>query len=173
MIITHHSFKLISNGKRVTYHNVTEKIKKIVTHSQVRDGLIVVSSPHTTCSIIFEEYVHDKDWNGDELLQVDMNHVLERVIPRQFTESDYLYPGEKHVQFMEEISQDQGAQYPNDKTSILNADAHIKASLFGSSETFIIKNGKLLIGSVGYIYFIDWDQNRQRTRNCNTLIMGN
>jgi thiamine phosphate synthase YjbQ (UPF0047 family) len=59
-----------------------------------------------------------------------------------------------------------------DPATILNADAHIKGSLFGSSETLVIKNGELLIGSVGYLYFIDWDQNRERNRTCNMIVMG-
>lgn len=172
MKIEHESLQIESNGKRVTYSDITEKVRQIIQATGVQDGLCVVSSQHTTCSVIFEEFVHDKDWNGDELLQVDLNHILDKMVPRQLTESDYLYPGAEHVQFLEELSQ-QKADYPNDLTTILNADAHLRASLFGSSQTLIIKEGEPLIGSVGYIYFVDWDQNRKRNRTCNLLVMGN
>ena len=121
--------------------------------------------------MIFEEYVHDKDWKGDEFLQVDQNRILDKLIPRQYTESDYLYPGPAHVEFLKDLA----AKDPNylpDPVSILNADAHIKGSFFGASETVIIKDGEPLIGSVGYLYFVDWDQNRERTRTCNLMIMG-
>lgn len=172
MQVKHDALKVESNGTRVTYTDITEKVKQKIQEAGIQDGFCVVSSQHTTCSVIFEEFVHDKDWNGDELLQVDLNHILEKLIPRQLTESDYLHPGEKHVQFLEELSQ-QTPDYPNDLTTILNADAHIKASLFGSNETLIIKDGEPLIGSVGYIYFVDWDQNRKRQRTCNLMMMGN
>lgn len=171
MVIKHEQLILESNGVRVSYHNITNDIKDIIEKSNIKDGMCVVASSHTTCSVLFEEYVHDYDWNGDEFLQVDLNRILNKLIPRQLTESDYLYPGPKHVQFLEELAA-VDPTYPADPATILNADAHIRASIFGSSETFIIKNGQLQIGSVGYIYFIDWDQNRKRKRKCNILLMG-
>lgn len=171
MQIQHEQLILTSNGIRVTYHNITDQLKEIVDKSNIKNGICVVNTPHTTCSVIFEEYVHDHDWNGDEFLQVDLNKILNKLIPRQLTESDYLYPGPKHVQFLYELAEKDPA-YPADPATILNADAHIRASLFGSSQTLILKNGNLEIGSVGYIYFIDWDQNRQRNRKCNIVLMG-
>lgn len=171
MKVVHGNTKVVSNGKRVTYKNITEDVKEFIKTSNVRDGICVVSSPHTTCSVFFEEFVHDVDWNGDEFIQVDMNRLLEKVVPRQLTESDYLYPGPKHVAFLEDLARDNPA-YPSDPATILNADAHIKSTLFGSSETFIVKDGVLQIGSVGYIYYVDWDQNRVRERTCNLVVMG-
>lgn len=172
MIVEHKQIIVQSNGKRVTYKDITEKVNKFLKEIDIQDGMCVVSTPHTTCSIMFEEFVHDVDWNGDELLHVDMNRILEKIIPRQVTESDYLYPGPEHVAFLQDLAKE-NPQYPNDPATILNADAHIKSSLFGSSETFIIKDGELQLGSVGYIYFIDWDQNRVRDRKCNIMLMGN
>lgn len=160
---------LVSNGNRVTYHEITEKIKKIVDKSNIKNGICLVSSPHTTCSVIFEEFVHDTDFNGDEYLQVDLNRVLDKIIPRQLSDNDYRYPGSEHVEFLRTMSD---SNYPNDVSTILNGDAHMRASLFGASESFILKNSELLIGSVGYIYFIDWDQNRIRNRKCNITIIG-
>uniref|UniRef100_UPI00403F1238 YjbQ family protein n=1 Tax=Candidatus Enterococcus willemsii TaxID=1857215 RepID=UPI00403F1238 len=171
MNIKHGTINVLSNGTRVTYTDITNQVREHINNSGIRDGLCIVSSQHTTCSIIFEEFVHDKDWKGDEFLQVDLNRILDKLVPRQLTETDYVYPGEKHVAFLEEISQ-HSSDYPNDLTTILNADAHLRASFFGSNQTLIIKDGEPLIGSVGYIYFIDWDQNRQRNRACNLLMMG-
>lgn len=36
-----------------------------------------------TCSVLFEEFVHDKDFNGDEFLQVDLNNILDKIVPRE------------------------------------------------------------------------------------------
>ncbi|MFD1441659.1 YjbQ family protein [Lacticaseibacillus hegangensis] len=160
-----------SNGRRVTFSNITDEVKDFISNSGIENGICVVSSPHTTCSVVFDEFTHDKDWNGDELLQVDLVKILDKVVPRELTETDYLYPGPKHVAFLKELNE-KDPSYDADPATILNADAHIRASLFGSSQTIIINQGVPLIGSVGYLYFVDWDQNRTRTRKCNLAIIG-
>ncbi|WP_348920051.1 YjbQ family protein [Enterococcus rotai] len=161
---------LTSNGQRVSYHNITESVRQAVKESDIRNGLCVVQSPHTTCSVIFEEFVHDLDFNGDEFLQVDLNRILDHIIPRELSEeTNYRYPGPKHLEFLMGLDD---PNYPCDPGTILNGDAHIRASLFGASETFIISETTLQIGSVGYIYFIDFDQNRKRSRKCQLMIIG-
>ncbi|MFD2305492.1 YjbQ family protein [Enterococcus termitis] len=161
---------LTSNGQRVSYHNITEEVKQTLKESQVTNGLCVVQSPHTTCAVIFEEHVHDTDFNGDEFLQVDLNRILDTIIPREVSENtNYRYPGPKHLDFLMSLND---ANYPCDPGTILNGDAHIRASFFGASETFVVKESTLQIGSVGYIYFIDFDQNRQRKRKCQLMIIG-
>lgn len=170
MAIYSETLSLATCAGRVSYHNITEQVKEIVEKSGIKDGICVVQSPHTTCSVIFEEYVHDTDFNGDEYLQVDLNRILDRIVPRELTENmDYRYPGPKHLDFLMSMND---PNYPADPGTILNGDAHIRGSLFGASETFILKDGKTLTGTVGYIYFIDWDQNRERNRKCHVLVMG-
>lgn len=44
-----------------------------------------------------------------------------------------------------------------------NSHAHIKASLFGSSCTLIIENGKLKLGRWQGVYFCEFDGPRNRT----------
>ena len=44
-----------------------------------------------------------------------------------------------------------------------NADAHIKGSLFGSSLTIFISNGKLFLGRWQGVYFCEFDGPRRRT----------
>lgn len=169
MIITD-KLTLRSNGKRVTYHNITKDVKRILETSGIQNGLCVIQSPHTTCSVIFEEFVHDFDFNGDEYLQVDLNRILDQIIPRELSENtNYRYPGQKHVDFLMGMND---PNYPADPGTILNGDAHIRASFFGASESLIIKEGALQIGTVGSIYFIDFDQNRERDRTCHIMIMG-
>ena len=50
-----------------------------------------------------------------------------------------------------------------------NSDAHIKTSLIGSSETVIIENGKLQLGTWQAIYFCEFDG--ARSRNVHVKIM--
>jgi secondary thiamine-phosphate synthase enzyme len=44
-----------------------------------------------------------------------------------------------------------------------NSDAHIKASLLGSSVTVLIRNGALVLGTWQHIFFYEGDGPRQRT----------
>ena len=43
-----------------------------------------------------------------------------------------------------------------------NSDAHLKSSLIGASETLIIKNGKLILGTWQNVYFAEFDGPRSR-----------
>lgn len=169
MTVYHDELILTSNGRRVTYHRITDQVKEMVRQSGVKNGICVVASQHTTCSVIFEEYMHDVNFNGDELLQVDLNNIMDTLVPRCTTEGQYHHPGPKHTAFAMELT---NPDYPPDPGTLLNTDAHIRASMFGASETFIIQDGQLLIGTVGYIYFVDWDQNRVRDRHCRIAILG-
>lgn len=162
----------VETQARVTYVNITDQVNEVVKSSGAKNGLCLIQTPHTTCSVIFEEYVHDHDYNGDEFLQVDLNNILDKIVPREYTENfNYRYPGPEHVRFLEELSRTD-KNYPNERNTILNGDAHIKGSLFGSNQTFGIKNNQLLTGSVGYLYLVDWDQNRKRSRKCDVIIIG-
>ncbi len=162
----------VRTESRVTYKNITKEVKDIINKSNIENGICLVQTSHTTCSVIFEEFVHDKDYNNDEYLQVDLNNILDKIVPRELSENtNYRYPGPKHVQFLADLAK-KDPNYPNDPGTILNGDAHIRGSLFGGNQTFAIKDRKLLTGSVGYIYLVDWDQNRDRDRVCHVLVMG-
>jgi thiamine phosphate synthase YjbQ (UPF0047 family) len=157
---------------RVSYHNITEQVKAFLDETGVKIGNVLIQSPHTTCSVMFEEFVHDTDYNGDEYLQVDLDRILDKIIPRELTEKmDYKYPGPKHEAFMFELGK-KNPSYPPELSSILNGDAHLRASFMGNSKSFIIDEGKIQIGTVGYIYFVDFDQNRERQRTCHIQIIG-
>jgi secondary thiamine-phosphate synthase enzyme len=43
-----------------------------------------------------------------------------------------------------------------------NSAAHIKSSLFGASETLIITNGEVVLGTWQGVYFCEFDGPRQR-----------
>ncbi len=44
-----------------------------------------------------------------------------------------------------------------------NSDAHLKASLVGSSVTMLVENGKLVLGQWQAVYFCEFDGPRTRT----------
>lgn len=86
--------------------------------------------------VFFEEMVHDFDALGDEYLQADLNKGLNKLFPKQLAyDDDYKYPGPLHRQF----SKDNGGAMATRPASLLNGDAHCKATLLGSDKTFITK----------------------------------
>lgn len=166
----HNDILIHTVSNRVSYHNITKETKNIITDSNIKNGIIVLSSSHTTCSLFFEEFMHDKNYYGDEFIHIDINNIMDKIVPKCNTENQYYSPGKKHIDFGLSLSDE---NYPTQEWTMLNTDAHIKSSIFGNNSlTFIIKNGNIQLGSLGSIYFVDWDQLRERNRTVNVLIMG-
>lgn len=139
---------LTSDGGKVTYHEITDQVRQHVQESGVSEGICVVNSPHTTCSVIFEEHSYDHDFYGYDYLQLDLNNLLEKNIPACKTEGQYKHPGPNHIKVgLEDFK---GAISPEAHT-MLNTDAHLKSTLLGASETFVIENKSIQIGKVGYV----------------------
>lgn len=169
MKIYHKEITLKTVSNRPSYHDVTRDVLDALKQSNILNGICVVSSPHTTCSVFFEEYMHDKNYYGDEYLQVDLNRVLDKIVPVQKTENQYYSPGPEHIAYG---MAKQDPDYPAMEWTMLNTDGHLRSTLLGSSCTLIVKDGDLLNGKVGYVYFVDFDQTRERNRKCNIMIMG-
>lgn len=172
MEIINENLKLETKGNKVTYIDITDDINKKILNSGVDHGLCVVISPHTTCSVIYEEFSHDIDENGDEFLQADLNNVLKKIIPDHIDGSVYNYPGEAHYKAVESWPNAKDYLPNGDRTALFNGDAHLKSTLLGSSQSFAIKDKKLDVGSTGYIYFVDFDKTRERNRKCQVVIIG-
>jgi len=155
---------LQSKDHRPHFHNVTDAVRKILEESGVKNGICVVYSHHTTCSVMTQECSHDLNFFGREYLQQDLNDVMEKLIPTCRCEGQYLHPGPKHIEA--------ALALPEEPKESLNTDAHLRSVLFGRSETIIVTDGQLSLGDFGFIYFVDWDQIRERKRVCEVQIMG-
>ena len=119
-----------------------------------------VRIPHVLC--IFDECMHDTNYWGDEYLQADINDVMEKIAPSMKMENQYHSPGPKHIEFGLSLG---SKDYPAEKWTMLNTDAHLKSSIFGSpSLTFIVKDGEIQLGALGKVYFVDWDQLRETNK---------
>lgn len=166
---------LKSHGKTPTFLNITQEVKEAIAKSGIKNGIVTVISPHTTCSVFFEEFVHDYTEDGDEFLQVDLNNALKKILPDQTQlppAGEYTYPGEAHFQAVASWPDAEVYLPGGDRTALLNADAHLKATLIGSSATLEVDDGKLAVGTTGYVYFVDFDRSRERTRNCRIIVIG-
>lgn len=175
MTVHHAIIELESHGRTASFINVTDEVRAIIAESGITNGLVAVTSPHTTCSVYYDEYAHDELDDGTDFLQADLNDALAQIVPDQDElppAGHYRYPGEAHFRDVESWP-DADAYLPGgDRTQLLNADAHIKASIMGSSQVFPLVQGRLGFGVTGYIFFTDWDRSRARKRKCHVTIIG-
>jgi Uncharacterized conserved protein len=164
------NFAISTVADRPSYHNVTEQVEQAIDESKIKNGICLVQTAHTTCTVYFDECMHDTNYYGDDYLHVDINHVLDKIVPRQTTENyPYLSPGPKHITYGMKKTD---PAYPAVEWTMLNTDGHIRADLLGNSVTLGVKNGKLMRGSVGSIFFVDFDLTRKRDRTVSIVIQG-
>ena len=164
-------FSVKSHGKTPTYINITDMVNEAIKESQINDGLVIVLTKHTTCSVFYEEFTHDFDDRGNEFLQNDLDTVLEKIIPNHNSANTYSYPGPEHYKDVE--SWPNAEEYlPNgDRSALWNGDAHLKATILGNSVTLDVENNKLAVGKTGYVYFVDFDRTRERTRKFSVIVI--
>ncbi len=158
------SFKVQSNDKMPTFHNVTAQSKEILSRSGINNGILVVYSHHTTCCVITQEAAFDMSMTGLETLQQDFVESFESHMPTQHKEGVYLHPGPKALAFAE--------KHDEDARGCHNTDAHIRSALVGRSETIVLIDGQMDLGDFAFIYFIDFDQTRARERTVQVQIIG-
>ncbi|GAA0351012.1 YjbQ family protein [Alkalibacterium iburiense] len=163
---------LQSEGDTPSYIDVTPQVREVIKESGIKEGLVTVISPHTTCAVFFEEFSHDRDSNGDEYLQIDLNEALEKIIPKHTSASTYHYPGEEHYKEVEKWPNIEEYLPGGDRSYLWNGDAHLKSTIIGSSEVFDVTDYTLGVGKTGYIYFVDFDVTRPRERRCLITVMG-
>lgn len=163
-MVYNEAFKLESRHRAVSFHDVTDQVREIAARSGIRNGIVVVYSHHTTCSVITQECAFDMSMTGLETLQQDLVNVFENIIPTCRYEGMYLHPGQKALIFAEEHGEDNFGCH--------NTDAHLRSSIIGRNVTIVSVDGELDLGEFGRIHFIDWDQTRGRTRTVQVMIIG-
>lgn len=163
MTVVHNSFK-IQSDHLPTFHDVTDDVQNFLKKSGVTNGILVVYSQHTTCSVFVQEDADDVNYWGTKLLLQDMVNVFENIAPTCRTEGQYLHPGPKHIEM---------ARGRNELPSwSLNTDAHLRSVILGRSQTIPVLDGAMELGEFGRIYFADFDQVRARERTVIVQIIG-
>ena len=164
-MIVHNDYIKIQSEARPTFDNVTQRVKEIVAESGVKNGNVLVYSPHTTCSVVIQEYSDGQTYYGTELIQQDLVNVLIKIIPTCTNEGQYLHPCQKHIE--------DAARLRGEHASwSLNTDAHLRSVIMGRSVTVPIIDGEVQLGEFGYIWFADFDQVRARERKAIVQVMG-
>lgn len=117
----------IKSLKQVEMIDITRDVCTSIYEYNVREGLALIFTPHTTAAISINE-------NADPDVCRDMVMEINKIVP--------LKDGYRHLEG--------------------NSAAHLKSSLLGASETLIISNGEVVLGTWQGIYFCEFDGPRQR-----------
>ena len=115
---------------------ITEEVERIITESNVIDGLVLVNPMHITASC----YVNDLERG----LHKDIMEWLEKVAP---------YHGKDGRN---------GPEYEHHRTGEDNGDAHLKRQLLGQQVTMPVQNGRLHLGTWEQIHYAEFDGQRPK-----------
>lgn len=132
MAVYKETIMLHSHGDTPDFFNITDEVKEAIAKSGIQNGICAVITPHTTCAVYFQEFVHDYTEDGDEYLQEDLNEALKRIVPDETRFGQYNYPGEKHFEAVESWPDAEKWLPGGDRTLLFNGDAHLKATIIGS-----------------------------------------
>lgn len=110
--------------------NITDIVKEAVTASGVQNGIVYVTTMHTTSGITVNEGLPD--------VEADLVSMLTRLAP-EF--GDY-----QHQRFL-----------PSDGQMAVNSCSHQRSLLTGMQIAFPVENGAMTMGSRQTIYFAEFD----------------
>jgi len=123
--------------------DITDDVLATVERSGVRDGQVVVFSPHTTCAVLINE--HESGFIDDFV------ELMEELAPR--AEHYYRHDDlDRRTQGIE----DDTADFPN-------GHSHVRSALLSStSQTIPIVDAKPMLGTWQRVFFIELDRARPR-----------
>lgn len=131
MTILRHTLTLASRTP-IEFIDLTEPVRAWVRGSGIRDGLLSVTSPHTTARVTRNE--------REAGLQRDMVRFLERLAPADGEYGHNLAPVDDR----------------------LNAHAHLLGLLMPASETIPVADGDLVLGGWQALFFVELDGPRAK-----------
>ncbi len=120
---------IFSTSERVEIKTITREIAGFVEQTPIRDGVVQISSLHTTAGLALNE--------TQEALLADMATMFEQVMPR-----GVYY---KHNDPM------------HSDCDRKNADAHLRALVVGHSISIPIVDGKMKLGTWQNVLFTEFD----------------
>ncbi len=116
--------------------NITPEVERIVAQTGVTNGLVNVTTTHTSSGLLVTE--------GIPCLEEDILTHFSRLFPE-----DENYHHRRYLDFDGRLG--------------FNADAHLKSVIGGISCSFPVEKGKIVRGSRQTIYFVEYDGPLERT----------
>jgi secondary thiamine-phosphate synthase enzyme len=133
-----HSFATTSPGDFI---DLTDELFSMVRRAAVTNGMALVYSPHTTCSILINE--------RESGFFEDLRRLMASLAPA----GDAYYRHDDMAIRTENIDPDDAP----------NGHAHCRGSVFGAtSQTIPIIDGKLMLGRWQRVFFLELDRARDR-----------
>ncbi|WP_455205271.1 secondary thiamine-phosphate synthase enzyme YjbQ [Kaarinaea lacus] len=143
-MIIHNEAVNIATKPEISVFDISEAVRDVVRKSKIKNGLVSITSQHTTTAICINEY--------EERLLEDIRRYFSRLVPK---DNAYLH-NDIHLR-----------DCPPDEPE--NAHAHIMAILFGSSETVSVVDCELKLGTYQGIMLLELDGPRNRTVNVQVM----
>lgn len=131
MPVRRHTFD-VQTQSAIEFVDVTESVRAWVAAQGIADGLLTVSTPHTTARVVINE--------RDPALQRDMLRHLQRFVP-----ADGAYEHNQHTVDGRD-----------------NAHAHLLALFMPASESVQVAGGQLQLGTWQALFFVELDGPRER-----------
>lgn len=125
----------VATRERIEITDLTEQVMARVHEWPVREGLVTLSSLHTTCTLFVNEY--------QRALVADMRTFLEEIVAN---EARWLHNDPAHSD-----------------CDRLNADSHLRALLLGHSVTLPVSGGEVVLGQWQRILMGELDGPRSRS----------
>jgi len=145
MIIYRETLKY-KTKKKLEFIDLTNKVKEVVKKSKVKEGQVLIYSPHTTCAIKINE--------KETCFIADFCEFIESLAP-----ADKYYRHDDLKIRTENLS----CSVNPGESECINGHSHIKQMLVGSaSECVPISKGKMLLGRWQWIMMVELDQSRSR-----------
>lgn len=138
----------VDTGRAPHFVDVTERVNRVLSESEVQNGFALVFSKHTTAAIMIQE--------DEPLLLMDMKSTLER-----FSPSNAHY---RHNDFDVRTVHMHENECPN-------GHSHCQHMVLGSSETIPVIDGSLALGEFQRVFVVELDPEKTR-RQVLVQIMG-
>jgi len=134
----------LQTGEGIDLINLDEAVEDAVKESGIKDGMVIVSSRHTTTALAINEY--------EERLLIDIRNYFEKIAP----------PGDRYLHNDIHLR-----DCPDDEPE--NAHSHLLAMLLSSSEVVPIVEGELQMGQWQSMILFELDGPRHRTVNIQVM----
>jgi secondary thiamine-phosphate synthase enzyme len=144
-VITRRDTLSVPTCPGISVHDLTAQVRAVVAGSGVREGLVAVTSRHTTTAVTINE--------GEPRLLEDLQRFLERLAPPG---AGYLHD-DIHLR-----------DCPPDEPR--NAHSHLLAMLLGSSEVVPVVEGAMALGTWQSLMLVELDGPRERS--VSVLVLG-
>src|SRR5437660_389397 len=134
----------LQTGPGPAFHDVTDRVQASVARLGLFDGVVVVSSMHTTAAVVVNE--------DEPLLHADFGRFLNRLAPRSGYEHD-------------DLSRRQSV--PPDEP--LNGHSHCQQLLLGQTTVVPVERGRVRLGPWQRVFLVELDGSRSRRVRVQTI----